>query len=123
MRQLTKTTFFALVSNVSGIENSEEAETELETAFDSFIEEVIALTESNQSYQSLFRILRYTRLHFQALRDAASATYEAKKKCVSTNGLYRHCYRPSGYGNGATNLCSKRRIETVCRVGRVCVDG
>lgn len=123
MRQLTKTTFFALVSNVSGIENSEEVETELETAFDNFATEVIAVVASGQSYQSLFRTLRYTRVHLQALRDAAVATYEAEKKCVQTTHLYQYRHRAVRYGNRADEFCFERGVRADCRIGRVCVDG
>lgn len=76
MNDLLKTGFFSLLS-----ENSQEVTNkEMQYAYESFVEEVKPLNQSEENYITNYRTLSLTRIEFQLLQT--QILYEQGEKCA-----------------------------------------
>lgn len=82
MKRLIQTTAFEqLISNdLTAIQ--------MRAVCDSFIEDVIRLSETEKEARSLFRTLCNTRFHLQTIYERSGLTTEMGKKCIRT--VIRH---------------------------------
>lgn len=64
---------FSLLSEVSQVTNEE-----IQNAYKHFMEQITAISQSEQSYHEIFRILNITRIEFDSL--GLAPFYELKKK-------------------------------------------
>lgn len=55
---------------------------QMRTVCDSFIKDVIKLSETERNPQSLFRTLCNTRFHLQTIYEKSGLTTEMGKKCI-----------------------------------------
>lgn len=77
MKRLIKTSFFEIISS-----NNSYEETEIESAKNLFIEQMLELSQTESDLFSLFRILKYTLYTLKIIRKQDDVTIVARKKYI-----------------------------------------
>ncbi|SBW02479.1 hypothetical protein [uncultured Dysgonomonas sp.] len=75
MDHLKNTKLFSLLSDASPVTNKE-----MQSAYESFIDQAVILNQSESDYTKIFRILSFTRIEFDSLR--VSSLYGQGEKCL-----------------------------------------
>lgn len=72
---------------------------EMQHAYETFLEHVLTLNQSNPDYQTIYQRLNFTRVEFQSLQS--QITYEQGKKCLK-KAVFTKSY-----------FCYKLRVDSV----------